>query len=339
MKRLPEIRHSWTDIHQIVMGDLQSHLLTTAIRLKIFDLLIRPATAEQVAENLHFQPRNTELYLNALAGMKLIQKQHGLFSNSEKSAVYLVSSNPCYLGAFFLHYRQWHEQLHSSLEQLLQSGPPEQQMEMSDGAIWAESARLSAAYQYCGSAQAMAHIAAAQPEFSKMTTMLDLGGGAGFFAQAIVAAHPTMTGVIFEQPSVAAVARDFLKAYDAETRIHLREGNYMTDALDGPYDLIFASATLNFYKDQLEALFAKVCDALTPGGIFMTHQDGLYAERTQPANLVAEFLSIELCGGDFAMPQGMIAETMLTAGFQSVRSFPLFADAGEMEITIGRKAL
>lgn len=339
MKHLPDITQSWEDIHHVVMGDIQSYILVTAIKLKVFDALAEEATAEEIAKKMGSHPRNTELFLNALAGMDMIRKRNGRFSNTGKSANYLVSSSPQYLGAFFLHYRQWHEQVKANMEQLILNGPPEQQgMEMSDGAIWAESARLSAPYQYCGPAQDIARIVASQPEFPNMKKMLDLGGGAGFFTQAIVAAHPSMSGVIFEQPPVARVAREFIRQYAAEDRVSVRDGDYMTDPLGNSYDLIFASATLNFYKDCLDELFTRVYDALNPGGIFMTHQDGIYAERTKPATHITEFLAFELYGGDFALPQGLIAQTMLNTGFQSVRSFTLQTGVGDMDVTIGRKA-
>lgn len=339
MKQLPDITHSWAEFYRLSTEDLQSHILAAGITLKVFDALSEPATAKEIAEKLGFHPRNTELFLNALAGMGIIGKQNGRFVNTEKSAAYLVTSSPCYLGAFFLHIRQWYARLGPELEQLIKNGPPaRQEMEMSDGRIWAESARLSAAYQYSGPAQALAKIVASQPEFPKMKTMLDLGGGAGFFAQAIVAAHPSMTGVIFEQPPVAAVARQFLKEYDADTRIQVIEGSYMTDPLGGPYDFIFASATLNFYKDRLDELFAKIYAVLRPGGIFLTHQDGIYAERTQPVDHITGFLYMELYGGDFAMHRGLIADSMLSTGFQSVRSFTIPSDCGEMDIDLGRKA-
>jgi ABC-type transport system involved in Fe-S cluster assembly fused permease/ATPase subunit len=33
MKQLPEMTHSWADIHRLVMGDMQSHILVIAHRL------------------------------------------------------------------------------------------------------------------------------------------------------------------------------------------------------------------------------------------------------------------------------------------------------------------
>lgn len=339
MKQLPEMKHSWADMYNLIKVDVKSHILVTAIKLNVFDVLNEPINAADVAEKMGWHSRNTELFLNGLAGMEIVIKKNGLFSNTEKSAECLVTSSPCYLGAFFLHVRNWHDSLKANLEDSIKNGPPSTTRDVSDGSIWAESARVSAAYQYCGPAQALAGFVAAQPEFPQMKKMLDLGGGSGFFTQAIVAAHPSMTGVIFEQPPVAAVTRRFIAEYEAEERVSVKEGSYLTDQLGDSYDFIFASATLNFFKDRLDELFAKVYDALSPGGIFMTHQDGVYGERTKPVDHITEFLSAELYGMDFAIPRGLIAEAMLRAGFQSVRSFTNQFDFGEMDIDIGRKAL
>jgi predicted TPR repeat methyltransferase len=161
-----------------------------------------------------------------------------------------------------------------------------------------------------------------------MKTMLDLGGGAGFFTMVIVDAHPEMKGVVFEQPPVAAVAWEFIQRYEMEDRDSTIDGSYLTDDLEGPYDLIFASATLNFCKHNLNDLFHKIYNALNPGGVFMTHQDGLTNKRTLPVYHVTEFLGPELMGNDFAFEQGAIAEALLRKGFKSVRNFTKQSDIG-----------
>ena len=42
-----------------------------------------------------------------------------------------------------------------------------------------------------------------------------------------------MKGAVFEQPSVAAVARDFIRQYDAVDRVDAMDGNYVTDEIGG----------------------------------------------------------------------------------------------------------
>jgi trans-aconitate methyltransferase len=121
-------------------------------------------------------------------------------------------------------------------------------------------------------------------------------------------------------------------------RVSAIAGDYMQDGVQGPSDLVFASATLNFVKDRFDGLFGKVHDALAPGGVFITHPDGIKAERTQPTNHITEFLLPEMMGADFAIAQGEIADTMLRSGFQSVRSFTKQSNIGEMDVDIGRKA-
>lgn len=338
MKKLPEIKNSWADFYNLMRVRIQGNILIQAIEWKIFDCLTTSVSAKTVAEKLKFDTRNTELFLNALAGMDIIVKQNGLYSNTDKSSEFLLSTSPTYLGSFLLHVNQWHEQLSPNIETLVEKGPPENSgINMMQDSMWAESARLSAAYQYSGEAQHIAHIISELPEFPGMKKMLDLGGGAGFFTMAIVSAHPNLKGVIFEQPSVAAVAREFIMEYQMEDRMDVITGDYTRDSFGDGYDLVFASSTLNFVKHNLDDFFKKIYHSLRDGGIFITHQDGITHERTKPVNHITEFLSAELYGMDFAISQGKIAEAMLQAGFKSVRSFTRHSDAGDMDVDIGRK--
>jgi predicted O-methyltransferase YrrM len=249
-----------------------------------------------------------------------------------------VSDRPTYLGSLFLYVNKWHEQFGTNIKDLIEKGPPENMdMNMADGSMWAESARLSAAYNYFGPVRYITETVSSLPEFPGMKKMLDLGGGSGINTISVVSSHPEMKGVVFEQPPVASVTREFIRQYEAEDRIETMEGNYMTDNIGNFYDLILASATLNFNKDHFDHLFRKIYMALNPGGIFITHQDGITHERTRPVYHIAEFLSAELHGSDFAIPQGMIADSMIKCGFKSVRSITKQSDFGDMDIDIGRK--
>ncbi len=338
MKHLPEVKSSCAHIYNIVKGDIQNELLVAAIKWKLFDHLSSPVTAFAIADKIGFHPRNTELFLNVLSGMNIINKKNGMFSNTPESEEFLVSAKTEYLGSFLLHVAEWHDKFGLNIESLIQNGPPEQmETPPSDSSVWADAARISGAYHYCGPVSYMVDIISSLPEFPKMKSMLDMGGGTGIYTIGIVAAHPEMKGVVFEQPPVAVVTREFIREYEAEDRISTMEGDYITDSLGGPYDLILASATLNFFKENFDELFCKIYDSLNPGGVFITHHDGIKNERTQPVVHLSEFLSAEFHGMDFAIPQGLIAESMLTSGFQSVRSFTQPSDFGDMDIDIGRK--
>ncbi len=337
MKHLPDISTDWLALSGIITDGARHKIFIAALRLKIFDHLDGSAS-EEIAARMETHPRNTELLLNALAGMDLIRKKNGEYGHTEQSAAFLDSGSAAYLGDYLLHVNAFYEQAPEALENLVRTGPPPATGDLSDQSVWAESAKRHAAYQYCGEARRIADILGRLPEFPEMRRMLELGGGAGFYTMTIVAGRPDMTGVILEQPAVAEVTKGFVREYGLEDRVEVIAGDYMRDDLQGPYDLIYASATLNFYKHDLDQLFTKVHAALAPGGVFMTHQDGIREERTRPGEHVVGFLFSELMGGDFSIAQGEIAEAMLAAGFQSVRSFTKRSNIGEMDVDIGRKA-
>ena len=337
MKSIPKTTNDWSALSDIVGGSLRQRIFASALRLKIFDHIDRCA-ADEIAARLEADPRNTELFLNVLAGMGLIRKREGTYELTEISAEFLVADSPSYLGSYLLHAGSFYEHFTADIEGLVRKGPPPTPPDMWDEAIWAESARLSAAYQYSGEAQRIARIAGKMPEFPGMNRMLDLGGGAGFYTMTIVSTHPSMKGVVLEQPSVAGVAKEFVREYGMEDRVSVVAGDYMKDNLQGPYDLIFASATLNFFKNRFDELFRRIHSALAPGGVFMTHQDGIRDERTMPVNYISGFLIPEMMGADFAIAQGEIAEAMLRNGFRSTQAFTKLSGIGEMEVTIGRKA-
>jgi hypothetical protein len=103
-----------------------------------------------------------------------------------------------------------------------------------------------------------------------------------------------------------------------------------------------ANLSLNFYRDQLDDVMAKVHTALNPGGVFIVTADGLSADKTTPAPTVINWLSTCLQGMDMAFEEGMIARAMLAGGFVSTQRETLPPVALEahwpMEMIIGRKS-
>lgn len=113
-------------------------------------------------------------------------------------------------------------------------------------------------------------------------------------------------------------------------------GDYTCDPFGEGYDLILASATLNFVKDP-DSFLTKIFDALNPGGVFVTLSDGLTHERTKPDLMVTGWLSMMLTGQDMDFDQGFIADSMQRAGFMSVRSHIPETPMGPMDLDIGKK--
>jgi cyclopropane fatty-acyl-phospholipid synthase-like methyltransferase len=194
-----------------------------------------------------------------------------------------------------------------------------------------------ASTERAGIAQQVTEIVSELPEFPTLKKMLDLGGGPGLIGIAAVAAHPNMSGVIFDRPAVVKVARTFIEEYEMEDRVEVLGGDYLQDSIGGGYDLVVASDNLYYGGDETDAIVKKIYDALNPGGVFISFHGGLTHERTGPDRMLLGMILDELMGGGRMIDQGFIADSMLRAGFKSVRSRTLETDWGPMDLDIGRK--
>ncbi len=185
-------------------------------------------------------------------------------------------------------------------------------------------------------AEMAASIVSELPEFPRMKKMLDLGGGAGLNCMAIVKAHPSLTGTVFDFPTVTKHAHTYIEKYGLENRISTLSGDFTRDDLGCGYDLIWASGTLNFSKPFLEPIMAKICKALAPGGICISLHDQLNPDGTGPAISVRRYLPMALAGNDFYLEAGSIPQAMTQAGFQSIISQNIESPFGPMQFDIGR---
>jgi predicted O-methyltransferase YrrM len=187
----------------------------------------------------------------------------------------------------------------------------------SDPSLKERETEIYANLQRAGRAQQVAAMISKLPEFPRMRKMLDLGGGAGLICLAIVAAHPTMTGVIFDRPKVVEVARQFIREYDLEDRVTVIGGDYSKDSIGDGYDLVWASFALNFFRGNLDPIIRKIHAALAPGGVYVSLAEGLTDERTKPTMMINSML---LGLSDLMFDEGEIAQAMLGVGFRSVHS-------------------
>jgi len=326
------VNQSSEDLIKMLLAPIRSKLLLTGIELKVFNQLSEPRSADAVAQAIGTHPRNTGMFLDSLTAIDLLQKKNGLYRNSPIAQAFLVEDSPTYLGALL---QLTHSQISlENLSRLIKEGPPPTpEMTVSEEKF----AQELASSELAGNAQIMADVVSELPEFPSFRKMLDLGGGPGLIGMAVVAAHPSMKGVIFDLPPMVKVAETFIKEYGMEDRMAVLGGDGFRDSIGEGYDLVLVCFSLQGYKDKLDSVVKKVYDALNPSGVFISYFYGLTHERTKPEICVLSLLSMALAGYDTGFDQGYIADSMLRVGFKSVRSRTLNTPWGPMELDIARK--
>ncbi len=319
MKNMPEVAISFEPLVHMLAGIVPAKLLLTAIELRVFSHLTEAISADSLAWRMRTHPKNTRVLLDAMAANDLIYKRDGQYVNTPLAEMFLVEPQDTYLGDILLDDAEWMQLGLDNMSALVKSGP-RPGGHPSHSISWAKEAEIRANGQRAGVAQRAAALIRQLPEFPSMKKTLDLGAGAGLIGLAIVAAHPTMTGVLFDRADVVEVAKRFIREYELESRVLTMSGDYSTDPIGDGYDLVWTSYTLNFHRDNLDPIFRKIHAALNSGGVFVSFAEGLTDERTRPAALVNAMLSNNLADHDVMFEQGEIAQAMLRSGFRSVHT-------------------
>jgi len=335
--KLPMVNTDYGNLYNIVFAPIRLKLLLAGIELKVFSHLSEPTSAEELAKVIQTHPGNTRIFLDSLAAIDLVQKNNGLYWNTALAQTFLVEGNQTYLGQLFAFMASSDDSL-EHIPALVKLGPPPQPGTPSfSEEMYAQTAAMMVNVERAGDAQQMVKIVTKLPEFSAFQKMLDLGGGPGLIGMAIVNAHPSMKGVIFDLPPVVKVAKTYIKEYGMEDRMEVLGGDFNRNSIGKNYDLIVTCNSLQF-SQSIDSIMKKIYGALNHGGVCISMFGfGKTHERTKPETLILGLLSRALVGQDLNIDRGDIADSLVNAGFKSVSSKIITTGWGPMELDIARK--
>ncbi|MCU0622057.1 MAG: hypothetical protein MUC69_11205, partial [Gemmatimonadales bacterium] len=133
------------------------------------------------------------------------------------------------------------------------------------GAAAAEYSAVMAATQPLVAEQVLAAY-----DFARHRRLLDVGGGDGTFLMAAAPHAPRAVLELFELPAVAQRARERFAAQGLASRTVVHEGSFLDDPLPAGIDCVTLVRVCFDHDDAVvAALFARVRDALVPGGTLL----------------------------------------------------------------------
>lgn len=331
-------------IWNLINTSLQTPFFELAVKIGVFDKLIKPMSAGQLADSLGLNPDSTKPFLAVLVSMGLLDLAENKYINKPQTTRFLTTTSPI---THVLGYQRMNEMLNGilcNLEKILREGGEQYRDELlnkhriEDEGMWSRAAR-SMLGGGIHQAQLLAPHIKAMPEWHSFRKMMDLGGGPGAYCMVFVSEHPDMEGVVFDQPGVAAEAAEIISEYGLQERIKTQPGNYMTDDKFGEgYDFVWSSATLNFAKGQLTPLFKKIYKALSPGGVFASFHPVICGSGEESWEMVVGFAPHAMLGVDMQFYDDEISNAMLAAGFQTVQSKDIRTFHGIQRLDVARKS-
>ena len=166
------------EIREMVTAFQKSRIILTAFELDIFSFIgDNSMDAVAVSKGLKLNNAATERLLNALVGIKLLEKNNGSYRNTKESLMFLSKTSPAYMAGFAHSNHLWNTW--SYLTEVVKTGKAAHDTEINQrGEEWLE-AFINAMHDR-GKKQAPAQIA--KIDLTGVNSVLDIGGGSGCFS-------------------------------------------------------------------------------------------------------------------------------------------------------------
>jgi len=271
---------------QMITGFQQAKVLLAAAELGVFNHIAGPgATAPGVAAVLGTDGRATEILLDALVALEVVEKRSGVYRNRADCAPYLVeggSPNP-FLG--MLRHRNRMFRNWALLEERVRGEPLPEDLVRRD---LLSDARTNEAFILAmwEGGLARAPQVADHLDFSGVRVMADLGGGPGHYLAEFAKRAPQAEPWLIDLPLTLEVARRVLERTPVFPRIRFFEWDfYHAEAPPSLplFDLVFVSSVLHAESPgQNLALLARIFPLVRPGGRLVVKEHVVDPDRTSP---------------------------------------------------------
>ena len=274
-------------IKQLSSAAYTSFAFLAGMKLDIFTILSqKQVTPKQLAKTMNVKENHIERLLYALVSIGLLRQENGKFMNTEEAEQYFIKGKPDYLGNHVyvnpaLNYGNWGSAVH--IADSIRTGEPQDFYDFT-----------SATYeQHLETFRGTMPVAVKAGEelakwfdFTKVKTVVDVGGSSGGLAIALKKEYPHLSLRVDDLPSIVPVAETILNennAIDIEV--------FPCDILKGPLSEACDVAILRAVIQVLSPVDAKVgiqnvAESINSGGYMIILGHVLDDSRISPVEEV-----------------------------------------------------
>ncbi len=308
-------------------------LLTAAITE--FDFFTRlaaqPAPPAEICAALGTVARPTDVMLTLFTAHGFIRRDPaGTFHLTALAREHLVSTSPFFLGPYYASLKE--RPVVRDFVTILRTGRPanwgsyKHEKPWTDAMLTPEFATTFTAAMDCRGSTLGPALAQALPAAGR-TRLLDIAGGSGIYACAIVAQHPHLAATVFERPPVDRIARTMIAQRGCAERVAVVAGDMFADPLPAGHDVhLFSNVIHDWDADKVRALLAASYAALPPGGLLAIHDCHLDADKTGPLPVAAYSALLMSVTEGKCYSIAEMEELLAAAGFSEVRFAPTTCD-------------
>jgi len=176
-----------------------------------------------------------------------------------------------------------------------------------------------------------ARAVAAAYDFSRVGTIVDVGGGRGALAIGLLTAHPHLRGVVFDQPAVAAGAREAIAAAGLADRCEVVGGDFFAAVPDGG-DAYVLKFILHDWDDERSMAILRACRHAMPHDGRLLVIELLVPQGNAPSFAKTQDVNMLINLGGWERTEAEHRALYAAAGFDLTRAIPA---QGELHILEG----
>jgi hypothetical protein len=285
-----------TMLYRLRDGVYAADLLIVAIaELDLFTLVHEhgPLDEQRLYEELDLDARAADVMTTYFVALGLLERgDGGEIRTSQTAADHLIAASSLDLRAYFASLKE--RPACVELLGVLRTGEPAAWASATANRAWEErlgdvdfARRVTAAMDARGAFLAPA-LAAALMDIPARR-VLDIAGGSGVYACALVDRRPGLRATVFERPPVDDAARTLLADRGYLDRVAVSPGDMFIDPLPGEHDLhLFSHVLHGWGEERVRHLLSASFAALAPGGWLVDHDAHTNYAKTGPLS-VAEY--------------------------------------------------
>ncbi|MEY2878224.1 MAG: hypothetical protein RLZZ15_604 [Verrucomicrobiota bacterium] len=278
-------------------GLYAADLLTAAI--VEFDFFTRlaaqPADLAAICAALGTHARPTDVMLTLFTAQGFVRRTdatpRAVFSVTDHAREFLVATSPFFLGAYYASLKE--RPVVRDFITILRTDRPANWGSYKHEKTWTEAmltdefATTFTAAMDCRGFTLGPALAKKFPAAGR-TRLLDIAGGSGIYACALVAAHPHLAATVFERAPVDGIARRMIEKRGYASRVAVVAGDMFSDPLPAGHDVhLFSNVIHDWDVAKVRPLFAASFAALPPGGLLAIHDCHLHVDKSGPLPVAA----------------------------------------------------
>ena len=330
-----------TEIYRYRDGIYAVDLLITAIvHLDFFTWISKnPANVQTICRALEITERPTDVMLTFFTALGLVRQKQAVFEVTELAREHLVQGSPWFLGPYYASLQD--RPVCRDLLAVLRTDKPANWGSSKGEKEWTKAMETAAfATQFTAAMDCrgayLGQALAKQVDLRNHSRLLDVAGGSGIYACAMVAEHTHLKATVLDKPPVDGVARQLIAQRGFADRVSVVAGDMFNEPFPGDYDVHLISNVLHDWDiPKVKQLLASSFRALRPGGLLAIHDAHINADKSGPLP-VAEYSVILMHsteGKCYSLTE--MNGLLEAAGFGGMEHHPTAADRS---VILARKA-